>query len=492
MIGVAVSLLVGVATTVRPAAQDPAGQATYDWQKPEWTFLGPNLCSGCHESGQAKNAEQNHIRYDEYRIWAKLDKHHQAYAVLELPGTPGSDARIEAARKRSKQMGEVLHLDPAKDPKCVNCHSMNWLPASRRPLTKPEDGVTCDGCHGAASNWLGTHAAPDWYRKKPEEKVKAGMYPIWDPVARAEMCMSCHLGNVQEGKVLEHRFYAAGHPPLPGLELETFSQELPTHWKKRARTEDEAARRLRLVVLGGVAVFRESAKFLRDTANHKQLWPDYAFFECYACHHDLKGDGENPSWRAGRGHAGAPGRPQPRAWPEALVRAAVAQAGADSKAELDRLNAAMQQLQGSFNARPFGDPTKVAAAADALYKWSGQLLQKLDTGKFDRAAAESLLRAISQDAQGPPRDFDSIRQLYWAFKATYEQYKDLEKPKNHDQIAKAITKVDEQLQLKLPSGRDRQIVGEMLPKTLKAIVTYEADPKVFQKQLDDLGKALTR
>ena len=32
------------------------------------------------------------------------------------------------------------------------------------------------------------------------------------------MCLSCHLGNAREGRVVTHEMYAAGHPPLPGFE----------------------------------------------------------------------------------------------------------------------------------------------------------------------------------------------------------------------------------------------------------------------------------
>src|SRR5205814_2242281 len=34
-----------------------------------------------------------------------------------------------------------------------------------------------------------------------------------------------------EGKVVTHEMYAAGHPPLPGFELATFSESLPKHWR---------------------------------------------------------------------------------------------------------------------------------------------------------------------------------------------------------------------------------------------------------------------
>src|SRR5207248_334113 len=37
--------------------------------------------------------------------------------------------------------------------------------------------------------------------------------------------------NVKEGKIVTHEMYAAGHPPLPGIEIATFGDALPRHWE---------------------------------------------------------------------------------------------------------------------------------------------------------------------------------------------------------------------------------------------------------------------
>ena len=57
------------------------------------------------------------------------------------------------------------------------------------------------------------------------------MTDLWDPVRRAETCASCHVGNHDEGKVVTHAMYAAGHPPLPGFETATFGDLEPRHWQ---------------------------------------------------------------------------------------------------------------------------------------------------------------------------------------------------------------------------------------------------------------------
>ena len=57
------------------------------------------------------------------------------------------------------------------------------------------------------------------------------MIDVRNPVRRAEQCFSCHIGNVEEGKLVTHAMYAAGHPPLPSIEIESFAKQMPRHWR---------------------------------------------------------------------------------------------------------------------------------------------------------------------------------------------------------------------------------------------------------------------
>ena len=60
-------------------------------------------------------------------------------------------------------------------------------------------------------------------------------------------------------------------------------------------------------------------KLLADDAadTPKDQLLDFAHFDCYACHHDLK----VPSWRQKRGYRGAPGRPTMKPWSTETLRA---------------------------------------------------------------------------------------------------------------------------------------------------------------------------
>src|SRR5262249_31933344 len=119
-----------------------------------------------------------------------------------------------------------------------SCHATSFKQDRGQPASfSKKDGVSCDGCHGPAQFWLAEHFAVDekgeraWRTLSPADKEARGMLDVRNPVKRAEMCMSCPVGSAAEGKIVTHSMYAAGHPPLPGFEVDGFSKNLPPHWR---------------------------------------------------------------------------------------------------------------------------------------------------------------------------------------------------------------------------------------------------------------------
>jgi hypothetical protein len=197
-----------------PAAAQRPGQM------PRTPYNGAEECKVCHT--QQISAEYagalTFVTLTEYGIWKTLDKHAQAYAVLKT--------------KRSQDMAKFL--GDVTDPKtgCLNCHAMNALKTDQGVETfTPEDGVSCGGCHGPSSKWFAEHSVPAWRKNTPRQKAEKGMVDLRDPAVRAELCMSCHVGNAAQGKVVTHAMFAAGHPPLPPFEVALFSKNMPQHWR---------------------------------------------------------------------------------------------------------------------------------------------------------------------------------------------------------------------------------------------------------------------
>ena len=424
-------------------------------------FDGPGSCMECHTQPTQNRIELGALDFvllTEYAAWKTQDKHAQAFAVLVGP----------RGQQMARALGMKVHEDAAAG--CLNCHAMNYLGQKGRAFFLDE-GVSCGGCHGPSEHWFREHQTSDWRKQTPAQKEEAGMLDLRHPVRRAELCLSCHVGNAAEGKVITHAMYAAGHPPLPPLEVATFARNLPQHWRdardvpyfqnpspetrKNYHLESIAFQRTRFALVGSVVALRETMQLIADRADSKpvdvdlakKLWPELllgigpddkaaltsaaarerwpelamSHSDCYACHHELR----YPAWRQVRGFGfplpnggaikGIPGRPQVKPWPIALLELAIVHAarapGRLSAAERTKeLDALLRQLVAATNARPFGDPDKMRAAALALVTWSQKLQADLMAAPYDEASAGELVRSLISLPSLRYADFETARQ----------------------------------------------------------------------------------
>jgi hypothetical protein len=326
------------------------------------------------------------------------------------------------------------------------------------------------------------------------------MTDLWHPEKRAALCASCHVGNAAEGKVVTHAMYAAGHPPLPPFEAATFSDAMPKHWsyladKSKAVQDileyDKAKvglERTQLAVISALVSFRESMKLLAAHALEKpdpkdadKGWPEFAQFDCYACHHDLKAK----SWRQERGFAGKPGRPGMRAWPTALLPLAIAHAAkgnAETEAKLVKeMQARLKAVNDAFDAKPFGDPKPLAEAATQAAAWADELLKQIQRSPFDDKAANSALSLLRKESAARWLDFDTARQFAWTYRAIQRELK----LKSDTDSAKAMKDLEGQLQLDFPEGQI-EISKDFVKDTLKKLNDY--DPGRFKKAFEALQR----
>src|SRR6185312_10839735 len=109
-----------------------------------------------------------------------------------------------------------------------------------------------------------------------------------------------------------------------------------------------------------------------------------------------------------------------RPWPNALLPLSLnllkqgnKQAAASDLQELERR---LGELIRALGAQPFGDPHKVVASARPLVAWSDRVLGELKTSRFDAAVVRQLLLDITEAPKKGHPDFDSARQLSWAFR----------------------------------------------------------------------------
>jgi Cytochrome c554 and c-prime len=225
-----------------------------------------STCHGAIEASQGSNVKQN-----EYVIWSQKDRHSKAYKVL--------------LEERSQRIARNLGLPNANTADiCLSCHA-NDIPQERRgPQFQISDGVGCEACHGGASGWLGIHISGGNHKGN----LAAGLYPTDDPVARAKLCLSCHVGS-QAGKFVTHRIMGAGHPRI-SFELDTFTAIQPAHY---VVDKDYVERKgqpngVKLWAIGQAVQLQELMEaYLDPKRNAEGLFPELVFYDCHACHHPM-------------------------------------------------------------------------------------------------------------------------------------------------------------------------------------------------------------
>jgi mono/diheme cytochrome c family protein len=484
-----------------------------------WTYQGVSRCERCHLApldDDKKKGVTDFITLTESQTWSKGDKHALAFELIDPDKSP-----------LARQMCKLLKIDDIRQTQqCLSCHA-NWLKGQPQPPTFAR-GVICESCHGPSSGWDGPHSVAEWRKKSAADKEKLGMVEIRHPLRRAEQCFGCHIGNVKEGKVVTHEMYAAGHPPLPGIEIESFASQMPSHWRylrekpafefrqeflaanfaHLANSDGREMHRTKAVVLGGITALTTYAQLLLDQASTPGQWPELASFHCAACHHDLRPAGESGPRQFG---SKVVGRPPLQQWPVVLLKVALRiNAGADDArhaASLAQFQTAYDRLRTAIASRPLGDASQVRIAAESLIGGLQKLANTLAVRPFsidDAQRARTLLweMAAGNDAS----DYHAARQIAWALR---EIETELAAPYADDpsQIAAwqdsvrapAIKHVQslftaaglvDRMVLDLPTRQDQSIVDRQ-SAALQAIADF--DYAWYQRQMQELaGKLLNR
>jgi hypothetical protein len=375
-------------------------------------FIPTDRCINCHEKpGERDEASglTDRVRMSEWKIWLEQDKHASAYKVLEEP--------------RSQRIGQLLGKDVlAAATGCIQCHTSNvvnelWSPACFRNGENEfvKEGVSCQTCHGPAELWESEHFKPTWRTKSPAEKAEFGFNTMEDPVQRATMCTSCHIGSSERGRVITHEMYAAGHPMLSGFDMEAFADKMPRHWRyshEKPGGKPFNFERTRAVLIGSIVAMRTAVQ-LTDAG--RATWPELARLECYSCHHEL----QTPSWRQADFASRPAGRPRLELGCLPLVRVAAEQAaGAQGVSDVDQLIA---EARSAFSRNIFGDIESLAQLRSKVDEWSKQIEPQLTVIPLDQAKVRQILDELLEVASSTNHDFDTARQLTGAMVVIAEE-----------------------------------------------------------------------
>ncbi len=237
--------------------------------EPEWPHLvGNNGCSlkGCH-NGAA------HGPGSEFRLWSTQDAHSRSVDVL-----------LDA---RSQKMSQALGLTkPAHQAElCLKCHSANAHNAPQGPRFNLSEGVSCELCHGPASQWLEPHIRREWRAQSKAAKALFGLRDLSSPQARVTDCVKCHVGS--PGFEVNHDLIAAGHPRLL-FEATAFYDAMPRHWDESKVRRADPAFDAKVWLAGQAATLKSSAALMASRPSERPF-PEWADHDCYACHRSLDG-----------------------------------------------------------------------------------------------------------------------------------------------------------------------------------------------------------
>jgi len=213
-------------------------QTQWDYSK----VVGPEKCAECHKQTVA--------------IWKNT---HHFKTFRELP-----------RRKEANEIAKKMGLKRIKAGSlCLNCHFTTIVEGDER---KPVSGISCESCHGPATDYLKRHSEFSGKKKETESEAErvqrwadseaAGMIRPYAMNLWARNCYNCHV--VPQEKLVNE----GGHPAGSPFELVSWSQGEIRHnvWYTDGKDNPLASpERQRLMYVVGLAVELETS--LRAVGN---------------------------------------------------------------------------------------------------------------------------------------------------------------------------------------------------------------------------------
>jgi hypothetical protein len=544
-------------------------------------FDPTDSCRDCH-SNKSRTGFYDFVDTIPGAVWDESDKHHDAFRLLlGHPTDPKKSAEKNERVRRilgfdifdvlnhnadkhsvfSKEFSASLKVvDAEPEAKraelaknlavvkaCLRCHAT--LPADQtEPPVDIHLGVSCQACHGPGSEWNLTHQSVAWRLVKPAHKEAMGFADVRDPTKKAQLCMSCHVGDVEQGKFVIHEWYAGGHPPLPSFELSSFVAAMPIHWRPlnekkldfigrsapppaanatlisngkklidvklkvwagnlpnpyaetyiSANFPDKNGEQIALSLprardsaIGGVVAAATYAKLVRDygvaVESRKAPGIEFSLFECSACHHELSsqsGFQQRPS------RTNIPGRPPAFLWPFSTFEITKS-ADSPTQAAVD----AVAILNASLTAQPFGDLPRAKEAGKVAHEKLMEIAGKLNATVFDLPTSVAMRDHLL--AQGDDvRDFESARVRAWMVRQILKDTVARRPTYGYDAddanrgISKGLDDIftpegKDPLTLMLPSGQQNSII-DSLSGSLSASRQYRA--KAYAELLEAIRK----
>jgi hypothetical protein len=304
---------------------------------------------------------------------------------------------------QSRTMADKLGLSSAHASRiCLDCHSDNVDAASRGRRFQISDGVGCEACHGGGGQWLESHAEQ---QTSHADNLAKGMYPTEQPMDRARLCFSCHLGT--RDKFATHRIMGAGHPRL-AFELEVFTVNQPAHYEvdDDYRARKPAIPSVNMWLAGLLVSSMQTMELLQEEWFTRQtLTPELSFYQCHACHHPM----DNLHWQPEGGAAALPpGALRLNDSSLVMLQSVLQILSFKTASELDLA------IKGLHTAS-MSDRASVVSLAAKLQQLLSSLEEPLVSGNYSRAQTGALRTGlVNRAAEGRFRHFTAAEQAFLA------------------------------------------------------------------------------
>ncbi len=263
----------------------------------------------CHGGPEAGN---HAVQSFAATLWATRDPHAKAAETLHAP--------------RSRRMATLLGIgEPHRARQCLMCHSVQAEVVTALPPDIVGDGVSCGACHGDATRWLAVHQLPAWKAMSPADRSELGYRDLTEVASRVRSCIPCHVGD--GSREVGHDLIAAGHPRL-AFEFSAYQRLWPRHWSPHGKTESRPDFSERSWAAGQAETLAATARLLsvRTSRTAAEVrtggdvhGPDFAEFDCYACHRALSPE-RVAAAAAGPFRNPAPGVPTWQPWSVSAAR----------------------------------------------------------------------------------------------------------------------------------------------------------------------------
>jgi hypothetical protein len=286
---------------------------------------------------------------------------------------------------------------------------------------------------------------------------------------------------------------------------------------------NQGTHQTRLALMGNVIAFRETMRLVAERSDKEargdpeKIWLDLlrkprddapwpnkiadrlplrwndvaeAHSECYACHHDL----QYPGYRQKRGYGYrlpdgdfAPmvaGRVPIRSWPMTLTGVSLSRVAKNAPAEIARARTALVGLVSATNAKPFGDPEKLASIAGPFVAAWDKPFWTPDLGEPDKLNLPDLVKQLCNLGSESFQDYESARQLASVLRVGVEEWSAGKEIK--PAVRRVVDELEDTLNLKFDSGREarRKVIYNLV---MKDIPIDKSDAKQFWKSVENPG-----